>query len=93
MRNHKDGFVKIFARTIALPVTLDLHLDELARTFTVYPSLSVHVPGQAAAPARPPGTTPSGLHAGPGGDRASVAVRVRRFWFRWWQHGWFPGLS
>lgn len=61
MRNHKDGFVKIFARkgsgtviggvvvgpnaselifAISLAVTQKLHVDDVASTFTVYPSLS-----------------------------------------------------
>ena len=61
MRNHRDGFVKIFARkgsgtviggvvvgpnaselifAISLAVTQKLHVDDVASTFTVYPSLS-----------------------------------------------------
>ncbi len=61
MRNHKDGFIKIFARKgsgtviggvvvgpnaselifpIALAVTQKMHVDDVASTFTVYPSLS-----------------------------------------------------
>jgi dihydrolipoamide dehydrogenase len=61
MRNHKDGFIKIFARKgsgtviggvvvgpnaselifpIAIAVTHKLHVDDVASTFTVYPSLS-----------------------------------------------------
>ena len=61
MRNHRDGFIKIFARkgsgtviggvvvgpnaselifAISLAVTQKLHVDDVASTFTVYPSLS-----------------------------------------------------
>jgi pyruvate/2-oxoglutarate dehydrogenase complex dihydrolipoamide dehydrogenase (E3) component len=61
MRNHKDGFVKIFARkgsgtviggvvvgpnaselifAISIAVKQKLHVDDVASTFTVYPSLS-----------------------------------------------------
>ncbi len=61
MRNHKDGFVKIFARKgsgtviggvvvgpnaselifpIAIAVKQKLHVDDVASTFTVYPSLT-----------------------------------------------------
>ena len=61
MRNHRDGFIKIFARkgsgtviggvvvgpnaselifAISIAVTQKLHVDDIASTFTVYPSLS-----------------------------------------------------
>ena len=61
MRNHRDGFIKIFARkgsgtviggvvvgpnaselifAISIAVTQKLHVDDVASTFTVYPSLS-----------------------------------------------------
>lgn len=61
MRNHRDGFVKIFARkgsgtviggvvvgpnaselifAISIAVKQKLHVDDVASTFTVYPSLS-----------------------------------------------------